>query len=354
MTLVFKNGDMFSEPVEALVNTVNCVGVMGKGVALEVKKRWPENYRAYKKLCDAQGLRPGKMFVFDTRRLFTADGPRYIINFPTKDHWRGKSKLSFVSEGLDAFVDAIRQHGIKSVALPPLGCGNGGLDWADVRELITAKLSQLDGVKIVVFPPKDAVDEPEYVNAALPMTYGRAVLLKALGDMETYFSGAFDRISLQKIAYFLQMLGVKLNLEFSRDLHGPYSEALRKAYVTLEKNKMISGFATGNRQAHVTPAGYAAADEFLSKQSVESDVIIERLDRLIQGYENPYGLELLSSVHWLAVHENHYPVDRIVEALQSWSETKRNSFSEDAIRVAYARLVEDELISPPAMPETVQ
>ncbi len=210
MTLIFKSGDMFAEPVDALVNTVNCVGVMGKGVALEVKNRWPENFRAYKKACSSGELRPGIMFVFDNRVLFGSDSLKFIVNFPTKDHWRARSKLSYISDGLDALVLAIRENEISSIALPPLGCGNGGLDWPDVKELIERKLSVLGDVNVVVFPPQVAVDDPEYTPIALPMTVGRAVLLKALGDLETYFDGAFDRISLQKIAYFLQVLGVNM------------------------------------------------------------------------------------------------------------------------------------------------
>ena len=105
MSIVFKKGNMFNEPVQAIVNTVNCVGVMGKGVALEFKNRWPANFKAYKKLCDSKGLKPGQMFVFDTKELFTTEGPRYLINFPTKVHWRSKSKISYIQDGLDALAD---------------------------------------------------------------------------------------------------------------------------------------------------------------------------------------------------------------------------------------------------------
>jgi len=345
MSFTFKNGDMFAEPVEALVNTVNCVGVMGKGVALEFKKRWPANYKAYKKVCDAKGLVPGRMFVFDTHQLFPTDGPRYLVNFPTKAHWRSKSKLSYVEDGLDALVETIRQYDIRSIAIPPLGCGNGGLDWADVKPLITSKLEVLPDVHFVVFPPMDALDEPEHAHAKFPMTFERAILLKSLGDLEGYFDGSFDRISLQKIAYFLQAFGVKLNLEFSRNLHGPYSETLRKSYIALEMSGMIGGFVSGDRQARATPSGYAVADEYLGKSETLGSEIIERLDRLIQGYESPYGLELLSSVHWLAHHERYYPIEKIVEAMQNWNENKRNSFKEDAIRLAYERLRDDGLLN---------
>lgn len=344
MTITFRKGDMFSEPVGALVNTVNCVGVMGKGVALEFKKRWPANFRAYRDLCDAKGLKPGQMFVFDTKELFASEGPRYLVNFPTKAHWRSKSKMEYIEDGLDALADVIREYGITSIAIPPLGCGNGGLDWADVKPLIEAKLSPLEDVDIVLFAPKHEEDEPEHVHSSLPMTFPRALLLKGLNDLERYFDGSFDRISLQKIAYFLQALGADFNLKFARNLHGPYSETLKLAYVALEHHGMISGFMTGDRQAHVTNSGCAVADEFLDKSDTAAGDIIDRLSKLVQGYESPYGLELLSSVHWLAHHEGHFPVEKIIEEMMSWNEAKRNTFSEDAIRGAYDRLKEDGLL----------
>jgi O-acetyl-ADP-ribose deacetylase (regulator of RNase III)/uncharacterized protein YwgA len=336
---------MFAEPVEALVNTVNCVGVMGKGVALEFKNRWPANFKAYKKICDAKELQPGQMFVFDTKSLFDSEGPRYLVNFPTKAHWRSKSNISYVEDGLDALALTIQEYGIKSIGVPPLGCGNGGLDWAEVKPLIVAKLAELEDVDIVVFSPRDAEDEPEHAYTDFQMTYQRAVLLKGLNELEKYFDGSFDRISLQKIVYFLQALGVEFNLGFARQLHGPYSETLKKAYIALENHGMISGFMTGERQAHVTNSGCAAADEFLSRCDQDSDEIVDKLSKLIQGYESPYGLELLSSVHWLAHHEGHYPVEKIIAEMVGWNEHKRNAFSEEAIRVAYDRLSEDGLLN---------
>jgi O-acetyl-ADP-ribose deacetylase (regulator of RNase III)/uncharacterized protein YwgA len=335
---------MFAEPVEALVNTVNCVGVMGKGVALEFKNRWPANFRAYKSLCDAKGLRPGQMFIFDTKELFISEGPRYLINFPTKDHWRSKSKIEYVEDGLDALVEAIREYRINSIAIPPLGCGNGGLDWADVQPMIETKLSVLDDVDVVLFAPQQAADAPEYVHFTLSMTYPRAILLKALNDLERYFDGSFDRISLQKIAYFLQVLGVDFKLRFSRNLHGPYSETLKLAYIAMERHGMIDGFLSGERQTHVTPSGCAIANEFLDQFETSANDTIDRLSKLIQGYESPYGLELLSSVHWLAHHEGHFPVEKIIQEMLSWSEAKRSKFSEVAIRAAYCRLKEDGLL----------
>lgn len=344
MNITFKNGDMFSEKVDAIVNTVNCVGVMGKGVALEFKNRWPENYKEYKAVCARKGLRPGKLLIHENPGLLNDSEPRFLVNFPTKDNWRSKSKISYVSDGLDALIDEIQRLNIRSIAMPPLGCGNGGLDWNDVKPLIKDKLRNLSNVEVIVFEPYVTSDAPEYEESKLKMTSGRAILLKTLGDLEKHFDGALDRLSMQKIAYFLQAFGVNLNLNFSRNLHGPYSESLRKAYLALEGTGMITGFVKGDRLSRVTQSGYAIADDFLNNDRSFDNQIIEKVDKLIQGYESPYGLELLSSVHWLAEHEKHSPIEKIIEEMGRWSENKRNLFQENAIRAAYDRLVDDGLL----------
>ena len=133
MTMRFATGDILAEGAEALVNTVNCVGVMGKGIALQFKKAFPENFRAYAKACQRGEVKLGAMFVF---RTGTVTNPRYIINFPTKHHWRSNSRIEAIDMGLKDLARVIRAHGIRSIALPPLGCGLGGLDWGNVRPRI--------------------------------------------------------------------------------------------------------------------------------------------------------------------------------------------------------------------------
>jgi len=154
MSLVFRRGDMFACPAEAIVNTVNCVGVMGKGVALEFKRRWPDNFRAYRKLCESGELRPGRVFVYEQADLFGGDGRRFLVNLPTKDHWRDPSRIEWIEAGLEDFASQARDLAMKSVVIPPLGCGNGGLDWAKVRPLIEGKLAELARhAEITVFEP---------------------------------------------------------------------------------------------------------------------------------------------------------------------------------------------------------
>lgn len=344
MSVAFKTGDLFLDKSEALVNTVNCVGVMGKGVAYEFKHRWPENYKVYKKICDAKKLRPGQMLIFELGDLFDKGGPKFIVNFPTKDHWRAKSKLEYISEGLDALVSEIKKFQIKSVALPPLGCGNGGLDWSVVRPMMVEKLSELVNVNITIYGPLEGVDAPEYVDTGLAMTKGRAIFLRTIAELEAPFDGALDRLSLQKIAYFLQVMGVPLNLDFSKNLYGPYSEALKKAVVALEDNyNLIAGFKA-EREAHVTQAGYAAAEDFL-KNDEQGEVTVENLSKLVDGFETPYGLELLSTVHKIATSNNAKDdIERITSEMLALERNKRNVFPREEIRLAFKRLKEDHLL----------
>lgn len=146
----FKTGDIFDEDVDALVNAVNCVGVMGRGVALQFKRKFPENFRAYAAKCKLGEIRPGRVFVFENEQIC---GPRLVVNFPTKRHWRDKSRLSDIEAGLEDLVAEIRGRGIQSIAIPALGSGLGGLQWPAVRDLMEVAFSDLHEVCITIFEP---------------------------------------------------------------------------------------------------------------------------------------------------------------------------------------------------------
>ena len=153
MTLKLAHGDLLNQEVDAIVNTVNTVGVMGKGIALQFKQKWPENFKAYAKACEREEIKPGKMFIYDAGGLLR---PRYIINFPTKRHWREPSRIEDIDAGLKDLVEQVKDLKIKSIALPPLGCGNGGLDWSDVRPRIEKAFSELTDVDVRLFAPEGA------------------------------------------------------------------------------------------------------------------------------------------------------------------------------------------------------
>ena len=148
-------GNILTADAEALVNTVNCVGVMGKGIALQFKKAFPENFKAYAAACRREEVKPGRMFVFETGQLFN---PRYIINFPTKRHWRGKSRYEDIAAGLQALVREVQDRKIRSIAIPPLGSGLGGLQWGRVKAMIEAAFEEISDVQIRLYEPKGSPD----------------------------------------------------------------------------------------------------------------------------------------------------------------------------------------------------
>lgn len=148
--ITFTTGDILAANADALVNTVNCVGIMGRGLALQFKNAFPENFKAYEAACRRQEVQPGRMFVFETG---TMTNPKFIINFPTKRHWRGKSRMEDIEAGLQALVEEVGARDIRSIAIPPLGSGLGGLNWADVRARITATLGELQDVDVIVYEP---------------------------------------------------------------------------------------------------------------------------------------------------------------------------------------------------------
>lgn len=332
----YKSGDIIAEDAEALVNTVNCVGVMGRGIALQFKKAFPANFKSYEGACQRGDVQPGSMFVFETNEL---TNPHYIINFPTKRHWRGKSRLSDIEAGLEALVAEIKERNIRSVAIPPLGSGLGGLIWSDVRARISKALSELSDVKIVVFEPKGAPNAKEMVKPSeVPkMTPGRAALV---GLMHRYLAGLMDPfvtlLEVHKLLYFMQEAGEPMKLRFAKAPYGPYAENLRHLLAAVE-GYFIFGFADGgddpNKQLELVPGAVSDATTVLDAKTDTR----ERFDRvvdLVLGFETPFGLELLSTVHWVANKNASATVEAAIGKIYEWGDRKRD-FSERQIRLAW-------------------
>ncbi|MFB2978315.1 macro domain-containing protein [Microseira sp. BLCC-F43] len=342
----FKQGNLLEEKAEALVNTVNCVGVMGKGIALQFKQAFPENFRQYEKACRAGEVKPGRMFTVQTGNIFY---PRYIINFPTKRHWRGKSKIEDIKSGLVALVAEVRQLGINSIAIPPLGCGNGGLNWAAIKPLIESAFTELPDVQVVIFEPSVA-PAAEKIRVATPtpnMTRARALFISLL---ELYGIPGYrlTKLEIQKLAYFLQIAGEPLKLRYVKHQYGPYAENLYHVLQRLEGH-YIRGYGdgtTGNAEIYVLPAGREAAQSFLEKEP-DAQKRLERVSRLIDGFETPYGLELLATVHWVAQEEPKAAKDSqvAIALVHQSSDRKRQIFTEQHIRKAWQRLDQENWIN---------
>ena len=290
------SGNILASDAEALVNTVNCVGVMGRGVALQFKRAYPDNFKQYEKACKRGEVSPGRMLVVQNTEL---TGPRYIINFPTKRDWKSKSRIEDIELGLDALVEALRLRSIHSVAIPPLGCGLGGLDWKDVRPRIERAMSSLPDVEVILYEPSEplaSTSSGESSESSEPrMTPGRAALL---GLMRRYLIGLMDPfislLELHKLMYFMQEAGEPLNLIFAKANYGPYAENLRHVLQRIEGHFVLGYAEEGDsptKTIEPIPEAVAAAEKYLGALP-GTRARFERVADLVEGFESPFGLEL--------------------------------------------------------------
>lgn len=338
-----RRGDILEAQAEALVNTVNTAGVMGKGVALQFKRAFPDNYKAYVKACKRDEVEVGKVFVFDRS---TFENPRYIINFPTKRNWRGRSRIEYIQTGLEDLVRQVHDLDIQSIALPPLGCGYGGLDWDEVRALIEEASNRLPEVEFLVYEPQEAT-EPKALAAKEPrpkLTPARASLLKLFAAYEAW-GDHIGRLEAQKIAYFLQNAGMDLKLNFVKSQYGPHAEALNHVLKRLEGYyfKGYGDMSTSSR-IRLMPEAAEMADSYLEDHP-EVQEPIKRTEQVFAGFESRYGMELLATVHWVACYEGAEDFDSILKAIQSWNQHKKYGFAEEHIRTAWEHLLEEGWIS---------
>ena len=340
--ITLTRGNILEASTEALVNTVNTVGVMGKGIALQFKRAFPGNFAAYHAACQRGELQPGRLFIYDRSTLLP---PRFIVNFPTKRHWRQPSRIQDIETGLQALAQEIRARRIRSIAIPPLGCGHGGLQWNEVRPRIEAALAELEDVDIQLYEPagtpaaRSMVERRERPR----MTPARAILIELLAF---YGELGFSRtlLEVQKLAYFLQEAGEPLRLQYVRGKYGPYAHNLDKALQHLEGHYLIGlgDDAKPHTEIELLPGAVEAAREALAEQP-EARGRFEAVARLIEGYESPYGLELLASVHWVARKERPAAADPAAasEAIRSWTARKATLFTPEHVALAWQRLADN-------------
>jgi O-acetyl-ADP-ribose deacetylase (regulator of RNase III) len=339
------HGNLLAAPTEALVNTVNTVGVMGRGIALQFKQAYPAMFHAYERACKTGQVKLRKMHVYDLGGL--GGGPRWIINFPTKGHWRSGSRMGDIEAGLQDLAATIRRLEIHSIAIPPLGCGNGGLDWNDVRPRIEASLACLKDVRVLLFAPGETPQPAAMPNRTErpQMTLGRAALIVL---MDRYLKGLLDPVvsllEIHKLMYFLQEAGQPLRLEYETGEYGPYAKNLRQVLIRLESHYTQGygdGMDTPTKSIELLPGAIEEAESFLK----DNEPIRQRMNRvvaLIDGFEDPYGLELLSSVHWVMRQNSaaRDSADAAVSAVRKWNPRKRRLLKKEHLVKAWLRLNE--------------
>jgi len=331
-------GNILTAETEALVNTVNTYGVMGKGIALAFKKSFPENYKSYRKSFDLDELEVGVMNVFRTSLLT----PKFIINFPTKKHWRHKSKIEYIESGLDDLILVIKKNQIKSIAIPPLGCGNGGLDWKIVKKLITDKLDQLkDSVDIVIYEPGFNLNIRS-VKSITQLNPTRAIYLQIIRQYEL-LGEDISTLVVQKLAYLLQRMGEKLNLRFDKGIYGPYSPNLNKVIEALSPHYLNYD---GDLNSPMTSIKLVQ-----DRKSESKDIINNKLDpnqknrlhsiqNLIEGFESTLGIELLATVAFAIEQCPNCSKEEIISDIHNWTTRKKEIMSEHMISVSYDRIKE--------------
>lgn len=341
----FVSDDIFKTTAEAIVNTVNTEGIMGKGLALQFKKRFPENFKAYEKACKAGDVVIGKMFISPSGMLV---GPKIIINFPTKKSWRNKSSIEDIQAGLEALAADIARLKIRSIAIPPLGCGLGGLSWPAVRAEIESALKD-SPAEIFVYEPLKGKNPAPIPRKESKLTPTKALLLATFQHyMNLVPSVEISFVEAHKLAYLIQSLGLNLRLNFVPYLYGPYAKNLKFVFSDME-GTWIKGFRDGTGRAFDTfsilPSARSAAG---NTKGTQEETFVQKLDDLIDGFESAVGLELLGTVHW-AIVEEHVPAeaDKVFDAISNWCDNKdgwgdrkKNLFSREMVSLATDRVAQ--------------
>jgi O-acetyl-ADP-ribose deacetylase (regulator of RNase III)/uncharacterized protein YwgA len=342
----FTKGNLLQSNVEALINTVNTVGVMGKGIALQFKDKFPENFRLYKRASENHEVEIGKVFVTPTNRM---DGVKWIINFPTKKHWRYPSKIEYIEQGLEDLAYQIHEKNIKSIAIPPLGCGNGGLDWPVVKDLIIAKLSELADVEILVFEPSDlAYTQPIEKSKPKPkLTLTRALILYVMKGY-AQFEYSLTVLETQKLVYFLNRLGDEDlgKISFEKRKYGPYSQVLSHVLYDID-GYYISGMKFKEAKTFdpltVLDEHYPEVNSFINEHATFSQQKrVLTLLSLIAGFETPLSMELLATVDFVMKNEakDSKNLDEVIHLVQEWNDRKKQIMLPEFIQVAHKRLLD--------------
>ncbi|MDN7429067.1 macro domain-containing protein [Burkholderia sp. AU45388] len=352
--ITYTQGNLLDAPAEALVNTVNTVGVMGKGIALMFKEKFPENFRQYALACKEGRVHTGTVFVTERMELI---GPKWIVNFPTKRHWRAPSRLEWIVEGLADLRHFIEKEHIRSIAIPPLGAGNGGLDWPTVKAEIDAALGDMADTEILVYEPTGRYQNVSKREGVETLTPARALIAELV---RRYWILGMEctLLEIQKLAWFLERTIERtdapnpLKLKFVAHTYGPYANRLDHLLNNLDGSYLHCD----KRIADAGPLDVIWFDDrrgdmlaaYLKSGEMRPYLpALEETASLIDGFESPFGLELLASLDWLLARDGRDPnLDSIRAGFSAWpggesaGRRKYRLFDERAIQIGLKRLTE--------------
>jgi len=342
----FVTGDLLQANAEALVNTVNTEGIMGKGLALQFKKAFPNNYKIYRAACEDKSFAIGDLVITNDDSLLY--GKKIIINLPTKTSWRKSSEYSYIESGLKKLVEIIAKRHIKSIAIPPLGSGQGGLNWEKVKKMMEEYLTDVNA-EIFIYEPSASIKEV-LKKERVKLTPARAMLLAIL--YEFIKNGEFiSEFAAEKTAYFLQRFGAEnvFNLDFKQYFYGPYSGKV-KYVLNYLNGSYITGYVSMDKkpfeELEIIMDSESDVLDFLKKETNPQYLqIVEKTKAFLSGFYSSFGLELLSTVDFITRENKTKEPDFIMAKLNSWNNRKRTMFSnEKFIQQAIDRLDEYRLI----------
>ena len=336
----YTTGNILESKAQALVNTVNTQGVMGKGIALQFKTEFPANFKIYQQACKNKTFNIGDLLVTEESSLHT--GKKIIINFPTKTSWRLPAEYAYIEAGLAALVNAIKERNIVSVAIPPLGAGNGGLDWQKVKLLLHQYLAAAD-CDIYIYEPSAAIQEV-LKKERVKLTPARAMLLPLLYELVR--NGEFvSEFAAEKIAYFLQRFGAwdEFKLDFRPNFYGPYSGKVKHVLYYLN-GSYIMGYSSKDKKPFeelgMSMDGETEVSAYLNMpENTSYKTIAEKTKRFLKGFYSAFGLELLSTIDFIISEQKAETVEEIKKAVEGWSDRKKTLFTNPQfIQIATAHI----------------
>lgn len=321
----YVTGDLLQSDAYALVNTVNCEGHMGKGIAYQFKLKYPEMNKEYINKCKRNELIPGKLYCYNA-------GSKFIINFPTKNKWREKSKINYIISGLDELIEIINAHNISSIAIPPLGSGNGGLIWTEVKEIIVQKLKGIsENVEIYIYEPSQnykalSTAEPQLSLSALILMNIKFNLSKS----------RFNKIGLQKTAFFMNILSHTEYFHFRKAAYGPFDYSIEVISKNIKEFQMYHNVST-------TEEAYSILMQKLISQATQKKLdfyipFIKKAASFTNRFNTTEDVEGAGTALFIIQQNGCISLPDIIDQFKKWSEDKANRFSDTAITSAVASL----------------
>ncbi|MGF6455234.1 type II toxin-antitoxin system antitoxin DNA ADP-ribosyl glycohydrolase DarG [Pseudomonas frederiksbergensis] len=321
-------GNILESTADAIVNTVNCEGYMGKGIAYQFKLEFPLNFDSYAQTCKQKLLKPGKLHIFQ-------ENGKIIINFPTKDKWRAKSKYEYIEDGLKTLKTALKEWGISSISIPPLGCGNGGLEWGKVKDIIFAELADESDVDIILYEPSKSYKSQPKVEPSLSLSHYLAMEVKN-------HVNKFSRFRLQKALFLVDFLNNDNYFKFDAHKFGPYSHSLDIVSKQISEYQEYHKSDTKNAQ-ELLEKKLQSENFYRSKDSQAS--AINKATTLVNSIETDWELELITSILYV-IHKNQVTTaQEISSTISNWTERKNKIFKEADIDKKIHELIERKLIA---------